>query len=108
MDGSSLPSECPGTSTGHRAGRKRASEQREVASAAVRAVQIVNEGGPSDALKLADVPEPDASHMLTPGSGMVPDLTVPWMVPPACGEVPGAGAVRAGEGCVCAGSGAVC
>ena len=33
--------------------------------------------------------------MLTPGKGVVPDLTVPWIVPPACdGAVAGAGGCR--------------
>jgi NADPH2:quinone reductase len=40
----------------------------------VRAVQIVNESGPTEALSLVDAPEPAASHMLTPGSGVVVDV----------------------------------
>ena len=40
----------------------------------MRAVQIVNERGPSEALALVDVPEPEASHMLTPGSGVVVEV----------------------------------
>jgi len=40
----------------------------------VRAVQIVEESGPAEGLKLVDVPEPDGSHMLTPGSGVVVDV----------------------------------
>jgi NADPH:quinone reductase len=48
--------------------------RREVASATVRAVQIVNESGPSEALSLVEVPEPEASHMLTPGAGVVVDV----------------------------------
>ncbi len=40
----------------------------------MRAVQIVNESGPSEALQLVEVPEPEASHMLTPGSGVVVDV----------------------------------
>jgi NADPH2:quinone reductase len=40
----------------------------------VRAVQIVEESGPAEGLKLADVPEPEASHVLTPGSGVVVDV----------------------------------
>jgi NADPH:quinone reductase len=46
----------------------------EVASATVRAVQIVNESGPSDALSLVEVPEPEPTHMLTPGEGVVVDV----------------------------------
>src|SRR5439155_1431865 len=42
--------------------------------AAVRAVQITELSGPDSALQLADVPEPEASHMLTPGSGVVVDV----------------------------------
>jgi len=40
----------------------------------VRAVQIVKESGPTEALEVVDVPEPDASHMLTPGSGVLVDV----------------------------------
>jgi NADPH:quinone reductase len=40
----------------------------------VRAVQIVNESGPSDALSLAEVPEPEASHVLTQREGVVVDV----------------------------------
>ena len=40
----------------------------------MRAAQIVEESGPAEALRLVDVPEPDASHMLTPGSGVVVDV----------------------------------
>lgn len=36
----------------------------------MRAIQIVDLTGP-EALKLVDVPEPEASHMLTPGEGVV-------------------------------------
>jgi NADPH:quinone reductase len=46
----------------------------EVGSAAVRAVQIVELTGPDQALKLVDLPEPEPSHMLTPGSGVVVDV----------------------------------
>jgi NADPH2:quinone reductase len=42
----------------------------------VRAVQIVNLEGPDRALELADVAEPEASHPLTPGSGVVVDVQV--------------------------------
>ena len=44
-----------------------------LASRAMRALQITEESGP-DALQLADVPEPEASHMLTPGEGVVVDV----------------------------------
>src|SRR5438876_3809507 len=40
----------------------------------MRALQIVDLSGPASALKLADVPEPEASDMLTPGSGVVVDV----------------------------------
>lgn len=40
----------------------------------VRAVQIVELTGPDSALREVDVPEPDASHMLTPGSGVLVDV----------------------------------
>src|SRR3954469_24473240 len=40
----------------------------------MRAVQITELTGPDDALKLVDLPEPEASHMLTPGSGVVIDV----------------------------------
>ncbi len=39
----------------------------------MRALQIAEESGP-DALRLAEVPEPEASHMLTPGEGVVVDV----------------------------------
>jgi len=39
----------------------------------MRALQIAEESGP-DALQLADVQEPEASHMLTPGEGVVVDV----------------------------------
>ena len=37
----------------------------------MRAVQITDLTGPDSALALVDVPEPEASHPLTPGSGVV-------------------------------------
>jgi NADPH2:quinone reductase len=40
----------------------------------VRAVQIVNLDGPERALELVDVPEPEPSHALTPGSGVVVEV----------------------------------
>src|SRR5438445_12252574 len=40
----------------------------------MRAIQIVDESGPDTALELADLPEPEASHMLTPGSGVLVDV----------------------------------
>jgi NADPH2:quinone reductase len=40
----------------------------------VRAVQIVRESGPDDALELVELPEPDASQALTPGEGVVVDV----------------------------------
>jgi NADPH2:quinone reductase len=40
----------------------------------VRAVQIAELTGPESALRLTDVPEPEPSHMLTPGSGVVVDV----------------------------------
>jgi NADPH2:quinone reductase len=42
----------------------------------VRAVQIVDLTGPASALKLVDLPDPEPSHMLTPGSGVVVDVEV--------------------------------
>jgi NADPH:quinone reductase len=39
----------------------------------MRALQIGDLGGP-DALQLADVPEPEVTHMLTPGEGVVVDV----------------------------------
>jgi NADPH2:quinone reductase len=41
---------------------------------AMRAIQIVEESGPDSALALVDLPEPEASHMLTPGAGVVVDV----------------------------------
>ena len=40
----------------------------------MRAVQITELSGPRSALALADLPEPEPSHMLTPGSGVVVDV----------------------------------
>jgi NADPH:quinone reductase len=40
----------------------------------MRAVQIVEESGPDSALALVQAPEPEPSHMLTPGSGVVVEV----------------------------------
>jgi NADPH2:quinone reductase len=40
----------------------------------VRAIQIVNLNGPESALELVERPEPGASHMLTPGRGVIVDV----------------------------------
>jgi NADPH2:quinone reductase len=40
---------------------------------AVRAIQITELTGPRGALKLVDVPEPEPSHMMTPGRGVIVD-----------------------------------
>jgi NADPH:quinone reductase len=40
----------------------------------VRALQITELSGPRSALAEADLPEPDASHVLTPGSGVVVEV----------------------------------
>jgi NADPH:quinone reductase len=40
----------------------------------MKAVQIVELSGPDGALQLADLPEPEASHMLSPGAGVVVDV----------------------------------
>jgi NADPH:quinone reductase len=40
----------------------------------MRAVQIVDLTGPSSALAQVDLPEPEPSHVLTPGSGVVIDV----------------------------------
>ncbi len=40
----------------------------------MRAIQIVELNEPDAALKLVDAPEPEASHMLTPGRGVVVDV----------------------------------
>ncbi len=40
----------------------------------MRAIQIVELTGPDTALKLVDIPEPEPSHMLTPGSGVIVDV----------------------------------
>jgi NADPH:quinone reductase len=40
----------------------------------MRAIQIVDLTGPDEALALTDVPEPEPSHMLTPGSGVIVDV----------------------------------
>jgi NADPH:quinone reductase len=40
----------------------------------MKAVQIVELSGPDGALQVADLPEPEASHMLSPGAGVVVDV----------------------------------
>jgi len=42
----------------------------------MKAIQIVAETGPDSALALVEIPEPEASHMLTPGSGVLVDVHV--------------------------------
>ena len=41
---------------------------------AMKAVQIVECSGPDSGLALVELPEPEASHMLTPGAGVVIDV----------------------------------
>ena len=40
----------------------------------MKAVQITELSGPDSALKLVDIPEPEPSHMLTPGKGVLVDV----------------------------------
>ncbi len=40
----------------------------------MRAIQIVEESGPDSALALVEVPEPEPSHVLTPGEGVLLDV----------------------------------
>src|SRR5438105_5949520 len=40
----------------------------------MRAVQIVAETGPDSALEVVELPEPEASHPMTPGAGVVIDV----------------------------------
>jgi NADPH2:quinone reductase len=40
----------------------------------MRALQITDLSGPDSALELVDLPEPDASHAMTPGEGVVVDV----------------------------------
>ena len=40
----------------------------------MRAVQITEETGPDTALELVELPEPEASHMLTPGEGVLVEV----------------------------------
>jgi NADPH:quinone reductase len=42
----------------------------------VKALQITELSGPDSALTAVDIPEPEASHMLTPGSGVIVDVKV--------------------------------
>jgi NADPH2:quinone reductase len=42
----------------------------------MRAIQIVNEDGPDSALALVELPQPEPSHMLTPGSGVLVEVHV--------------------------------
>jgi NADPH:quinone reductase len=40
----------------------------------MKAIEIVNEEGPDKALELRELPEPEASHMLTPGQGVLVEV----------------------------------
>src|ERR1700732_1377838 len=40
----------------------------------MKAMQITDESGPDSALKLVAAPEPEGSHMLTPGQGVLVDV----------------------------------
>src|SRR6201996_1434881 len=40
----------------------------------MRAIQITNLNGPDEALELVDIDEPEASHMMTPGRGVLVDV----------------------------------
>jgi NADPH2:quinone reductase len=40
----------------------------------MKAIQIVEESGPDSALALVELPEPEPSHMLTPGAGVVVEV----------------------------------
>jgi NADPH2:quinone reductase len=40
----------------------------------MRAIQITDLTGPDDALALVDLPEPEASHFMTPGEGVIVDV----------------------------------
>ncbi|HEY4996411.1 MAG TPA: NADPH:quinone oxidoreductase family protein [Solirubrobacteraceae bacterium] len=40
----------------------------------MKAIQIVEESGPDSALALVELPEPEASHMLTPGEGVLVEV----------------------------------
>jgi len=42
----------------------------------VRAIEIVELSGPDHALKVVDLPDPEPSHMLTPGAGVIVDVHV--------------------------------
>ena len=42
----------------------------------MRAIQIVSETGPDEALAIVELAEPEPSHMLTPGEGVVVDVHV--------------------------------
>ena len=42
----------------------------------MRAIQIVEESGPDSALRIVELPEPEPSHMLTPGEGVVVEVHV--------------------------------
>ena len=42
----------------------------------MRAIQITELSGPDDALEIVDIPEPEPSHMMTPGRGVLVDVHV--------------------------------
>jgi len=50
----------------------------------MRAIQIVEESGPDGALALVELPEPEPSHMLTPGEGSSSRSTAPVSRSPSC------------------------
>src|SRR3954453_9756773 len=54
--------------------RTRGRGGEHLVSRRVRAVQIAELTGPEAPLRLTDLPEPEASHMLTPGAGVVVDV----------------------------------
>src|SRR5204863_332505 len=59
----------------HRPAVPDAGDRRDVIqSGAMRAVHITDLTGPDSALRLADVPEPEPSHPLTPGRGVVVEV----------------------------------
>ena len=47
---------------------------RRYAAVPMKAIQITELSGPDSALQILDLPEPEPSHMLTPGSGIVVDV----------------------------------
>jgi NADPH2:quinone reductase len=69
-----VPLAYPRISNPQRGGTRKIAVAGRVVSRHMRAVQIAELSGPRTGLAHADLPEPEASHMMTPGEGVVVDV----------------------------------